>query len=201
MKFCRLPIVVIMILCAGSAWGQPNFDCWLFAPTPETDSYQIYFDDSVECAFGGILMDPGWTAFQQEETVHAYLVLSDITGGSIQAWMLEAELVGEFTLLDTITYPSPPLAGTSEDFTTHYHYVLIEWVLLNPGYNTVSFFVRPDTSKQYETPGYLGDVGQFIAMHNLIGDRWDYEKQIMILNGFVSPVVSETWGTVKALYR
>jgi hypothetical protein len=192
---------MMITLTAGSTLAEPNLEAWLWAPAPEADSYQIYFDTSVECVFGGILMDPGWSAYQLDDTVRVYLVLSDITGGAIQDWALETGLEGMHTVVAETSYPSPSLAGITVDYATHHHYVLKEWVLYNPQRNLVVFHVRPDPGSAHDVPGYFGDQGQFVQMHNLIGDRWTYARGIMELNGFVTPREGKTWGAVKELFR
>ena len=190
-----------LLLCGAVAGAQPNLDAWLWVPGPDQDACQIYFDASVDCAWGGTLESPGWWTWQLGDQLHAYLILSDPSAAVMTGWAAETELVGECDLLDIIDRTVPFYVGDSVDDVVHHHYLLREWIILNPQRNVVRFHVRPDPLSGQTAPGYYDGSGQFVAMHHPIGDRWDFDRPIMGLNDFVSPAAARSWGEVKALYR
>lgn len=194
-------VLICALLIPLAAVAQPHFDGWSFSYYPEQDGYQIYFDDSVLTYFGGTLMDPGWYSEQSDLVFSAYLVLSDPSSETISGWEASTNLVGNHTVLNYIEYPVPTISGTSEDWAVHTHYVLAEWSILNLSAEQIFFYVYPDPATENETPGYFDETGTFIPMTHPVSDYNGYDKQIMILNDFVTSTTASSLDGVKALYR
>ena len=194
-------VLMCALLIPVAVVAQPHFDGWSYSHYPEQDGYQIYFDDSVFTDYGGTLMDPVWYSEQSVPVFSAYLVLSDPSMGTNYEWEAAVSLVGNHIVLDYVEYPVPTISGTSEDWAVHTHYVLAEWSLYNLSADQILFYVYPDPATENEAPGYYGETETFIPMTHPISDYNGYDKQIMILNGGVTPTVASSLDRVKALYR
>jgi len=194
-------LLICALLIPAAVLAQPNFDGWSYSHYPEQDGYQIYFDDSVYTEYSGTLMSPYWWSQQSNSTFSAYLVLSDPSMETINDWEAAVSLVGSHTILDYVEYPIPTITGTSEDWAVHTHYVLAEWSLYNPAAEEILFYVHPDPATENDAPGYYDETDTFTPMTHPISDYNGYDKQIMILNSGVTPIVDSSLDRIKSLFR
>ncbi len=201
-------LIFSMCLCllAGGAAAQDCID-------DDPDGVGIYFDEvATECM-------PGSTGMVQ---FTAYLVLTNMTGADVEAWVLsvgiEAEEEGlvlddwqvrglgmnlltapEFAVIHPTPLPGGPAVVLAE--VTMLHIRGIVHFYLAPVDGVPGLFYSPGDTKCGDKPEDPGDQGGDcdIQMHPSSGS---FDLPVACINcNDVIPTAGSRWGSVKALYR
>jgi hypothetical protein len=207
----RLIFSVLLLCCllSAPAAAQPNMEDMDFPPLMTEDGFRIFFDASVTWMFGGIISNPIWEFWQTQPLVDAYLVLTHPTAEQLGGFRVRSQILGNHVVTGWEVLGSPvSVQVVGDEIQVAYAPVfpldgspvtLIHWGIFNSPFDPVSFFLMPPEG--YATPIYFDGMGSAVPAETFNGAFHDYQAPAVVLNGFVTPVASSRWGSVKALFR
>lgn len=183
------------------------------------DGMRVYFDASVDVAFGGTLQSPMYNAASTTATPSAWLVLVNPGAPAMSGWEARFDAVGQGSVSAvTLLGDGAANAGSGDDYlvtyasprpTTDVHIPLLRLDLLlqvgGIGWYTFGemFFHTAPAAGGHAMPGWTTSTGAFRPSHSLTSayHGWEYPCLTLNSNFGVTETDHYTWGAVKALFR
>ncbi len=202
-------LALACVLLAVPAGAQPNMEDMDFPPLMTEDGLRIFFDASVGWMFGGIIANPILEFWQTQPLVDAYLVVTHPSAAQLEGFRVRSEILGNHVVTGWEVLGAPlSVQVIGDEIQVGYEpaldldgspVTLIHWSLLNVTLEPVSFYLRPPEG--YETPVYFDGEGLPVATHTFNGAFHDHQVPVVVLNGWVTPIETTSWGGIKALFR
>jgi hypothetical protein len=220
---CLFLATVIAAFCAAAAAGPARAQDYSFLDDTEYlargEGLRVYFDATVEVAFGGIISSPMYQAVSTNTTPSVWLVLVLPGAATMNGWQAQFRIAGEGSVTSaTVLGDGAGNAGSGDDYlvtyasprpTTDVHVPLLRLDLLVQAGGTGGFpfgemfmYTAPAAGGQ-AMPGWTTGSGVFRPTHSLTSAYHGWTYPCMTINSFfgVTAVEPQTWGGVKALFR
>lgn len=183
------------------------------------EGLRVYFDATVDVAFGGTLQSPMYQAASTTATPSVWLVLVNPGAATMNGWQARFSATGQGVVAAaTVLGEGAVDAGAGDDHlvtyasprpTTDVHVPLLRLdLLLQEGgiayyqFGEMMFITAPAAGGA-SMPGWTTGAGVFRPTHSLTSAYHGWAYPCLTLNSpyGVSDVQSRSWGDLKALFR